>query len=119
MAKPVEAAALIDVFAGAITDIVRSDTRDLSARQLAVFLRCYLVDGDHTVRGLAERLNVSKPAITRALDRLGDMDLARRKVDPKDRRSVLVQRTLRGTAYLREIKTMLADASKGVNKKAA
>lgn len=93
-----------------VTAIVRGDGADLSARQLAVFLTCYLQDGPHTVRGLAQALNVSKPAITRALDRLGELDLARRKVDPLDRRSVLVQRTLRGAAYLRELRQIMGEA---------
>lgn len=86
-----------------ITAGVRRDSPDLSARQTAVFLQVYLTDGPHTVRGLAALLNVSKPAITRALDRLGELDLARRKVDPMDRRSVLVQRTARGAATLRQM----------------
>ncbi len=89
-----------DQFVGILRDtivaLVRRDGPDLSARQLGVFLTCYLQEGAHTVRGLAADLNVSKPAITRALDRLGELDLARRKVDPMDRRSVLVQRTLKG-----------------------
>jgi DNA-binding MarR family transcriptional regulator len=62
------------------------------------------------VRGLAAELNVSKPAITRALDRLGELDLARRKVDPMDRRSVLVQRTLKGAAFLRDMRSIMAQA---------
>ena len=61
-------------------------------------------------RGLAAELNVSKPAITRALDRLGELDLARRKVDPMDRRSVIVQRTLKGTAFLRDMRQIMAEA---------
>jgi DNA-binding MarR family transcriptional regulator len=69
-----------------------------------------LEDGAHTVRGLAAELNVSKPAITRALDRLGELDLARRKVDPADRRSVLVQRTLKGAAFLRDMRSIMAEA---------
>ena len=51
-----------------VVALVRRDGADLSARQLGVFLTCYLNDGGHTVRGLAAELNVSKPAITRALD---------------------------------------------------
>ena len=39
------------------------------------------------MRGLAAKLAVSKPAITRALDRLSEFDLVRRKTDPLDRRS--------------------------------
>jgi len=81
-----------------------------------VFLTCYLNEGAHTVRGLAAELNVSKPAITRALDRLGELDLARRKVDPLDRRSVLVQRTLKGTAFLRDMRGIMAEASSAPKK---
>ena len=62
------------------------------------------------MRGLAAELNVSKPAITRALDRLGELDLARRKVDPADRRSVLVQRTLKGAAFLRDMRSIMSEA---------
>nr|WP_294554001.1 MarR family transcriptional regulator [uncultured Rhodopila sp.] len=98
-----------------VVALVRRDGADLSARQLGVFLTCYLNDGGHTVRGLAAELNVSKPAITRALDRLGELDLARRKVDPMDRRSVLVQRTTKGSAFLRDLRGIMSEAS-GVRK---
>jgi len=94
-----------------IVALVQRDGADLSARQLGVFLTCYLRDGGHTVRGLAAELNVSKPAITRALDRLGELDLTRRKIDPLDRRSVLVQRTLKGAAFLRDLRGILGEAS--------
>lgn len=93
--------------------LVRSDGPDLSARQLAVLLTVYLGEGPHTVRGLAADLNVSKPAITRALDRLGELDLARRKVDPADRRSVLVQRTPKGTTFLHDLRGVMTEAAKG------
>ena len=103
---------LIGVLRDTTVALVRRDGPDLSARQLGVFLTCYLQDGNHTVRGLAADLNVSKPAITRALDRLGELDLARRKVDPLDRRSVLVQRTVKGQAFLRDLRSILAEAHK-------
>ncbi|NHN83449.1 MarR family transcriptional regulator [Acetobacter musti] len=102
---------LVTVLRDTVVSLVRRDGPDLSSRQLAVFLTCYLQEEGHTVRGLAAELNVSKPAITRALDRLGELDLARRKVDPLDRRSVLVQRTLKGAAYLREIRSIMGEAS--------
>jgi DNA-binding MarR family transcriptional regulator len=78
-----------------------------------VLLTVYLSEGPHTVRGLAADLNVSKPAITRALDRLGELDLARRKVDPADRRSVLVQRTPKGSTFLRDLRNVMSEAVKG------
>lgn len=102
---------LVGIMRDTIVALVRRDGPDLSARQLGVFLTCYLQDGAHTVRGLAADLNVSKPAITRALDRLGELDLARRKVDPMDRRSVLVQRTLKGAAFLRDLRAIMSEAS--------
>lgn len=101
---------LVGVFRDTIVALVRRDGPDLSARQLAVFLTVYLSPGPHTVRGLAQELNVSKPAITRALDRLGELDLARRKVDPMDRRSVLIQRTLKGAVFLRDLRQTMAEA---------
>jgi DNA-binding MarR family transcriptional regulator len=101
-----------------VVALVRRDGADLSARQLGVFLTCYLNDGAHTVRGLAAELNVSKPAITRALDRLGELDLARRKVDPLDRRSVLMQRTPKGASFLRDLRTIMLEASGGGKKTA-
>jgi DNA-binding MarR family transcriptional regulator len=102
----------IGILRETIVALVRSDGPDLSARQLAVLLTVYLGEGPHTVRGLAHDLNVSKPAITRALDRLGELDLARRKVDPADRRSVLVQRTPKGTTFLRDLRGVMAEAVK-------
>ena len=104
-----------DQFVGILRDtivaLVRRDGPDLSPRQLGVFLTVYLGEGPHTVRGLAASLNVSKPAITRALDRLGELDFARRKTDPQDRRSVLVQRTVKGAALLREMRTIMGEAA--------
>ncbi len=101
---------LIGVLRDTVVGLVRRDGVDLSSRQLGVFLTCYLHDGGHTVRGLAAELNVSKPAITRALDRLSELDLARRKVDPLDRRSVLVQRTPKGSAFLRDIHKIIGES---------
>jgi DNA-binding MarR family transcriptional regulator len=109
---------LIKVLQETIVALVRRDAHDLSSRQLGVMLISYLSDGPHTVRGLAAKLNVSKPAITRALDRLGDHDLARRKPDPSDRRSVLVQRTPKGNAFMRELRNTILAAEQRVNEAA-
>ncbi len=107
---------MVGILRDTIVALVRRDGPDLSARQLGVFLTCYLQEGAHTVRGLAADLNVSKPAITRALDRLGELDLARRKVDPMDRRSVLVQRTLKGAAFLRDLRAIMNEATVATRK---
>src|SRR5215211_4279741 len=101
---------LVGILRDTVVALVRRDGPDLAARQLGVFLTVYLTDGPHTVRGLAAELNVSKPAITRALDRLGALDLARRKVDPMDRRSVIVQQPQQGSAFLADLRQVMAAA---------
>ena len=75
---------LLHLLKNTTVSIVASDAHDLTGRQLGVFLTVYLETGDHTVRGMASKLNVSKPAITRALDRLTEFDLVRREDDPND-----------------------------------
>ena len=109
----------VGILKDTIVALVRRDGPDLSSRQLGVFLTCYLHDGPQTVRGLAAELNVSKPAITRALDRLGELDLARRKVDPADRRSVIVQRTLKGQSFLRDLRGIMTEAASVPHKAAS
>jgi DNA-binding MarR family transcriptional regulator len=101
----------LDIWRRAMVANVRRDAPDLSARQMAVLLTVYMTEQPHTVRGLADTLNVSKPAITRALDRLGEFGLARRKTDPDDRRSVIVQRTVKGSVYLAEFADIIAQAT--------
>ena len=99
----------LDLIHQAIVGLVRRDGPDLTARQLAVLLTTYLESDAQTVRGLAAQLHVAKPAITRALDRLTEFDLVRRKQDPLDRRSVLVQRTTAGMGFLHELSQIVAD----------
>lgn len=115
MDKTLSTDQLVGILRGTVVGLVRRAGADLSARQLAVFLTCYLREGVHTVRSLAAELNISKPAITRALDRLGELDLTRRKLDPRDRRSVLVQRTLKGAAFLRDLRGMMTGAAKAAD----
>jgi DNA-binding MarR family transcriptional regulator len=103
---------LLGILRDTIVGTVRRDGPDLSARQFGVFLICYIEDAQHTVRGLAARLEVSKPAITRSLDRLEELGLARRAPDPRDRRSVLVTRTRKGNDLLADLRGLLAAASK-------
>jgi DNA-binding MarR family transcriptional regulator len=93
-----------------IQGLVRTEEPDLTARQLAVLLVCYLDKGPHTVRGLAMRLNVAKPAITRALDRLELFGLAKRREDPTDRRSIVVVRTITGSAFIGELRASMKAA---------
>ncbi len=102
----------LDIWRRAIVSSVRVDAPDLSARQMALLLTVYLTPPPHTVRGMAELLKVSKPAITRAVDRLSELNFVRRKVDESDRRSVLIQRTVPGSVFLREFGELISAAAK-------
>ena len=108
--KPAQA---LDLWRRAILESVRRDTPDLSARQMALVLTVYLTPAPHTVRALAGTLNISKPAITRALDRLSALGLIKRKTDETDRRSVLIQRTVKGSVFLREFGDIVVHAAGG------
>jgi len=90
-----------------ILDQVHNDGPDLSARQQAVLLTVYLELPPHTVRGLAGKLKVTKPTITRALDSMGQLGLLKRRRDPNDRRNVLVLRTLSGALAVERIGDMI------------
>jgi DNA-binding MarR family transcriptional regulator len=108
---------LLHILKDTLTASVASDGPDFSARQLSVLLKVYLEPGtEHTVRGLAAALNVSKPAITRALDRLEDFDFTKRETEASDRRSIVVRRTPKGTAYLGTLNGYLNAASKAADK---
>ena len=85
---------------------LHKDLPDLTWRQFTLLLQIYRAPPPHTVRGLAKDLNMSKPAVTRALDRLEKLDFLRRKTDEADRRSILVQRTVAGSVFLREFADM-------------
>lgn len=89
---------------------LHQEAPDLTARQMALLLTVYTSDGPHTVRGLAESLKISKPAVTRALDRLSELDFARRKRDEADRRNVLIQRTVKGSVFLSEFAAIIVAA---------
>lgn len=102
----------LDLWRIATVESVRRDSPDLSARQMALMLSVYLTPAPHTVRGLSETLNISKPAITRALDRLSALGMVKRKVDEDDRRSVLIQRTVKGSVFLHEFGDIIAVAGK-------
>jgi len=88
---------------------VRRDEPDLTLRQLSILLHVYMVPPPHTVRGLAATLDVTKPVITRALDTMGAMALIDRARDERDRRNVIIKRTLAGALYLEKFGDLVID----------
>lgn len=91
------------VLRGTLLALVRRDGRDLTARQLTAFLTVYMDESTHTVSSLAELLHISRPGVTRIMDRLVQFDLVAREEDREDRRRVLVRRTTRGAVFFREL----------------
>jgi DNA-binding MarR family transcriptional regulator len=109
--RPSQALKLLHDFALAV---VVGREPDLSTRQLAVLLTIYLEPPPHTVRGLAKKLGVSKPVITRALDSMGKLDLVARRRDEADRRNVIIQRTVKGALALDRLADLLTEKAKGL-----
>src|SRR5215470_12554456 len=95
--RPAQSLRLLHDFAHAM---VTAQEPDLSMRQLTVLTIIYLEPPPHTVRGLAAKLRVTKPVITRALDSMGKLALVSRKRDSADRRNVIIQRTVKGALYV-------------------
>jgi DNA-binding MarR family transcriptional regulator len=81
---------------------------DLTNRQTAILLTIHTEPGPHTVRALAARHGLGKPAVSRALDTLGEAGLVQRVPDPADRRSVLAEPTAEGAALIADMSAAIA-----------
>ena len=97
----------------ALTKYVRSGAPDLTNRQMALLMTVYLTDGPHTVRGLARKLDVSKPVVTRALNTLGGLGYLRRERDQDDRRNIFIVQTEDGKKFLEEFEAYLGQSGNG------
>lgn len=95
---------------------VQDNAPDLTLRQMTILLSIYLEPPPHTVRGLAAKLQVTKPVITRALDTMGRLKLVDRKRDEKDMRNVIIQRTVEGALYLERMADIIVEQAKEVSK---
>jgi DNA-binding MarR family transcriptional regulator len=93
----------IALIRGTMLELVRRDGRDLTARQLTALLSIYLENEVHSVSSVAKLLNISRPGVTRSLDRLVDANLVSRAEDASDRRRVLVYRTRSGADFVRDL----------------
>ncbi len=93
----------LDLWRDITNQTIRLEGPDLTARQTAILLTIHLDDEKHTVRGLAKRLGLQKPAIVRALDSLQALGLVCRTRDEKDRRNVFINATEEGILRLGDI----------------
>lgn len=76
---------------------------DLSTRQMALALYCHDTGTKEKrqVKEIAAWLRISKPAITRAADRLADCGMLQREGLPEDRRACVLTLTSRGMKFVK------------------
>ena len=87
---------------------------DFTLRQLSILLTVYLEHPPHTVRGLAKKLGVTKPVITRALDSMGKQEIIARRRDDADRRNVIIQRTVKGALFVESLGDLVAEKAQDI-----
>ena len=95
-----------------LKSVRRKNAPDLSERQMTILLTVYLKPYPHTVKSLSNLLAISKPPVTRALDRLGEYGFIKRQPDENDRRNVLILRTVKGACFLKEFVDIVNQAEK-------
>lgn len=83
-----------------MTHTIQHKDIDLSSRQMALLLTVAMEEGQHTVRGLSEQLDISRPSTCRALNSLSKIGLIERVADTIDRRNVFVKPTKKGMEFL-------------------
>jgi len=100
----------------AAVDRVVSDKAmpDLSMRQLGVLMRVADAKEPLSVRELAEPMKISKPAVTRAIDRLEHFAFVERRQAKLDRRLIELRITAAGRAYLAKLDRAVTRTEKEV-----
>ncbi len=103
----------LNVWQQAVLENVKSpEAPDLSERQMAILLTVYLKPYPHTVKSLSGLLDISKPPVTRALDTLAGYGFIKRLPDAKDRRKVMIMRTVKGAEFLNKFADIIGKAEK-------
>lgn len=116
MAEAIKPAQALYMWRDVNLDLVRAGAPDLSSRQYAILMTIYLDLPPHTVRGLAEKLQVTKPVITRALDTMGKLGLVSRERDALDKRNVIIKRTVAGAQAVDHLAELIVAELKEFNR---
>ena len=115
--KPEQALKLMhEIALGVVGQCKAADMDDFTLRQLAILFTVYLDQPPHTVRGLAARLEVTKPVITRALDAMGKYNLIARRRDESDRRNVIIMRTVQGSLHVEKLGDLVVAKGAGMKR---
>jgi DNA-binding MarR family transcriptional regulator/DNA-binding XRE family transcriptional regulator len=108
---------LLRIFKDAMIAMVRAPGDDLTARQLTLLLKIYMEPrSDTTLLVIADELNMSASGVAVNLHRLEMLQLIVRKKDSSGRRTVSVEATPSGMAYLQALSDYLDLASRGLIK---
>lgn len=91
-----------------LTQCLKQIPYNLSTRQMGILLHVYMTQGPHSVKSLSADLNISKPAICRALDQLELHHFLKRGRDQADKRNVILKRTVKGSVFLSEFGDIIA-----------
>jgi DNA-binding MarR family transcriptional regulator len=100
----------IEILRDIVDQQVRSDRPDLTMRQLAVLLHTHQAESPPGVREMAAHLNLAKPNVTRALDRLEYLGFVERKPVQHDRRLIHIAMCRPGGAYVAQLDATLRAA---------
>ena len=104
-----------DLAMGLVHQTRANGASDFTLRQLSILLTVYLEQPPHTVRGLARKLGVTKPVITRALDSMGKQEIIARRRDEADRRNVIIQRTVKGALYVESLGDLIVEKASAIS----
>ena len=75
----------------------------------SILLHIYLVPPPHTRAWACRNSGCDQPVITRALDTMGDLGLVTRSRDERDKRNVIIKRTVEGALYLEKLGDLIID----------
>lgn len=78
----------------------------LTVRQLAILSLVYDQAVEASVDYYSKTLNLSKPAVTKAINRLEELKLLKRKPNIQDGRKVIITSTPTGFNYIHQIQTI-------------
>lgn len=99
-AAPFTEADALSLYHHTVVGQLLADQPTLTTRQQAILLTIALTPGPHELRDLADKLNLQKPCITRALGKLETLGFVRRNQNPEDRRVPLFSHTLHAMEWL-------------------
>jgi DNA-binding MarR family transcriptional regulator len=104
-----ESDGLLRTLSNVLVSLSRDGERDLTLRQLAVFLICCTEARHQTAKELSDALDITAPAMRRVAERLTRCGLLLRKPNLRDRRSFLLAKTPSGLRLLEELRLRVAN----------